>query len=205
MASTAETEHLHRRLRRDRLSLGEFEELARRTARPIAAAEPGVHTFCCAQLHGSVLNETAWTRVSLDLRSLGAGCRDGVKRRGGYFRPQWLPSLACPLPLGTPVTTVASLDEGTPVYLQRVAMQQFYPQGAHRELVEFHSLPLHAPTLEDALAQGPVLAYTVRQLRGVPTLRHPIGFADERFWIPPGRGDLLERFWRELDRPGWEA
>jgi hypothetical protein len=199
MASLEETESLHHALTHDRLTLVEFEAVARSTARPIAAPALGVYTFCCAQIHGSVLNETDRTRVSIDLRTLGAGCLANVKRRGGYFRPQWLPDSPCPLAPGTVATTVASLDEGTPVYLQRVAMQAFYAQGQHRELVEFHGLPFHSPTLADALSRGPVVAYTVRQLKEVPALSHPIGFADERLWITPGQTDLLKRFMKEVD------
>lgn len=199
MASEQETEALHHALKFDRLSLAEFEELARKTARPIEAPEPGVHTFCCGQVHGSVLNETDQTRVSIDLRIIGPGGAAQVKKRGGYFRAQWLERLECPLVPRTPVTTVASLDEGTPVYLQRVAMEMFYPQGSHRELVEFHDLPNHSPTLTDAMAHGPVLAYTVRQLRELPDLRHPIGFADERVWFTPDRIQDLQRLMREVN------
>jgi hypothetical protein len=199
MASEQETEALHHALKFDRLSLAEFEELARNTARPIEDPHPGVHTFCCGQVHGSVLNETDQTRVSIDLRVIGPGGAARVKKRGGYFRAQWLEGLECPLPAGTPVTTVASLDEGTPVYLQRVAMEKFHPQGGHWELVEFHGLPLHCPTLTDAMARGPVLAYTVRQLREVPDLKHPIGFADERVWFTPDRLEDLRRLMREVN------
>ncbi len=199
MASEQETENLHHALKYDRLSLQQFEELSRKTARPIESPAPGVHTFCCGQVHGSVLNETGRTRVSIDLRMIVPGGKARVKKRGGYFRAQWLTGLTCPLPAGTPVTTVASLDEGTPVYLQRVAMDRFYPQGSHWELVEFHGLPLHAPTLTEAMSRGPVLAYTVRQLREVPELTHPIGFADERVWFTPDRVADLARLMREVN------
>jgi hypothetical protein len=196
-----ETEALHRALRQDRLSLSEFEELARRCAAPVDAPTPGVHPFCCARIHGSILNETPDTRVSLDLRVLGKGARAVVKRRGGYFRPQWLREVAesCPLAPGTVVTTVASLDEPTPVYLQRIAMERFYQQGPHPELVEFYGLN-HAPTLAEAMQRGPVLTYTIRQLTEVPKLTHPIGFVDEHIWITPEQVGLLERLMRELGR-----
>ena len=198
MTSEAETEQLHHALRYDRLSLDEFQVLAKETAKPIEDPLPGIHSFCCAQVHGSVLNETDSSRVSLDLRVLGPGSRANVKRRGGYFRPQWLSQFRCPLKPETPVTTVASLDEPTPVYLQRMAMEKFYPQGEHLELVEYHGLPHHSPHLTDALASGPVLAYTVRQLKGVvPQLTHPIGFVDERIWITADNLDELARLIEE--------
>lgn len=199
MASEQETEALHHALKYDRLSLAEFEELSRKTARPIESPEPGVHTFCCGQVHGSVLNETDKTRVSIDLRVLGLGGAARVKKRGGYFRAQWLEKQTCPIPAGTPVTTIASLDEPTPVYLQRVAMERFYPQKGHWELVEFHGLPLHSPTLTEAISRGPVIAYTVRQLREVPDLKHPIGFADEKVWFTPDRLEDLKRLMAEIN------
>jgi hypothetical protein len=198
MADPYQTENIHDSLKQRQLNLEEFEELARGTARPIEAAGPGIFTFCCAQVHGSVLNETDHTRVSIDIRVLGAGRRANVKKVGGYFRPQWLGRRDCPLPAGQPVTTVASLDEATPVYLQRVAMERFYPQGGHRELVEFHGLPYHSPTLVDAMARGPVIAYTVKQLRRAPELLHPVGFVDQRVWFVPGQEEELARLMREV-------
>lgn len=198
LSSREETAELHRSLREDGLSLSEFEEKARRTASPIEDARPGVHSFCCAQVHGSLLNETDSTRVSLDLRSLAPGLGAGVKNVGGYFRPQWLPETPCPYADGRTVTTVASLDFNTPVYLQRLAMQRFYPQSDNRTLVEFHALPMHAPTLEQAMAEGPVIAYSIRQLRRLGRLRYPIGFADERVWFAPGDESLLERLQRTV-------
>jgi hypothetical protein len=196
------TESLHRALREQRLSLKDFEDLARAESSPIESASPGVHSFCCGQIHGAVLNETGSTRMSLDLRMLGGGKNDRVKRRGTYFRPAWLPEVECPLPAGTPVTTVATLDESIPLYLQRMAMERFYPQREHAELVEFYNLPSHSPTLADAMSRGPVLAYTVRQLREVPELSFPIGFVDEQLWIRPDQVKLLERLLKETRQVG---
>lgn len=198
LAPIEKTETLHQDLKQNRLSLAEFEAKARAQAAPIEAAGPGIHSFCCARVHGSVLNETDATRVSLDLRVLKNGGQANVKKRGGYFRPQWLPGGDCPLPPCTPVTTVASLDEPTPVYLQRVAMERFYPQGYHRELVEFHDLPFHHPTLSDAMTKGPVLVYSLRQIKQLPSLTHPLGFADERIWITPDQTGILEQLLSEI-------
>jgi hypothetical protein len=198
LSERTETEILHEKLRQSRLSLEEFERLAIIGATPIEDDGPGVHTFCCAQVHGTKLNQTGTTRVSMDLRFLPRQGRENVKKRGGYFLPAWLEATACPLEKGTPITTVASLDEAAPVYLQRVVMEQFYPQGKHLELVEFFGLPNHAPHLERAMQEGPVLAYTVRQLREVPEITHPIGFADERLWITPQNVDVLKRLIDEL-------
>jgi hypothetical protein len=198
LCDEAETATLHRALREERLSLNEFEELARQTAKPIFAPDPGVETFCCARVHGSVLNQTDSTRVSLDLRMLNTGT-DRVKKRGGYFRPVWLPELDSPLAPGTPITTVATLDDPTPVYLQRIVMEHFYPQAAHAELVEFYDMPYHSPTLTEALSRGPVLAYTIKQLREIPTLTHPIGFANEKIWVTQENIDLLDRLIKETN------
>lgn len=194
-----QTEFLHNALKHERLSLGEFQELARKTAAPIEDASPGIHSFCCGRVHGSILNETESTRISLDLRVLKAGSSQSVKRGVGYFRPRWLldEETGCPLEPGTVVATVASLDESTPVYLQRMAMEKFYPQGAHPELLEFFGLQFHAPTLADAMSRGPVLAYTIRQLRAMPVLNHPVGFVDENVWITRERAGILERLMRE--------
>jgi hypothetical protein len=192
-----QTGYLHTALKENRLSLEEFEGLAREAAQPIYAPSPGIHTFCCARIHGSVLNETDTTRVSIDIRVLRSGCRASVKGRGSYFRPQWLPALKSPLPPHTPVTTVASLDEPTPVYLQRLAMECFYSQGPHKELVEFHNVS-HNPTLMAAMLQGPVIAYTLRQLKEYPILTYPIGFVDENVWFTPENMDLLRRFKEEI-------
>lgn len=192
------TEFLHTTFRENRLSLNDFEIMAREIAHPINAPSPGVHTFCCARIHGSVLNETNTTRVSIDIRALGSGCRASIKKRGSYFRPQWLPALISPLPPATSVTTVASLDEPTPVYLQRLAMERFYPQGSHQELVEFHNVP-HNPTLTAAMSQGPVIAYTLRQLKEWSILIHPIGFVDEGVWFTPEQMDILKRLKEEIE------
>lgn len=198
LSTREETDELHRSLREDGLSLEEFEAKARRTASPVEDSGPGVHQFCCAQVHGSFLNETDSTRVSLDLRSLGPTFGAGVKNVGGYFRPQWLPETPCPYSDGRSITTVASLDVNTPVYLQRLAMQKFYPQSDNRTLVEFHGLPLHAPTLEQAMDEGPVIAYSIRQLRRPVRLSYPIGFVDERVWFLPGDESLIERLQRTV-------
>jgi hypothetical protein len=197
LVEEAQTESLHAQFRTGRLSLAEFERRARESAVPLEVPKPSIHTFCCGRVHGSVLNETEATRVSIDLRVLNEGGRAGVKKRGAYFRPRWLPESVCPLPAGTPVTTVASLDEPAPVYLQRMAMETFYPQGPHRELVEFYGVD-HNPTLADSMLQGPVLAYSVRQLKVWEDLVHPIGFVDERMWFRPDQKDLLARLIREI-------
>lgn len=197
MTSPTRTEILHRALREQNLELEEFQTLAREHAQPLYAPAPAVHSFCCAQIHGSLLNRTQSTRVSIDLRVLPEGAESGVKKRGGYFRALWLDATGCPLVPGTPATTVASLDEATPVYLQRLAMQEFYAQNAHLELVEFHGLN-HAPHLNRSLQKGPVIAYSVRQLRGLPQLSHPIGFVDEGLWFSPGQEAELERLLKEL-------
>jgi hypothetical protein len=199
LVSEDKTEYLHTTFREKRLSLFQFEALARESAAPIQAPTPGVHPFCCGRVHGSVLNETDTTRVSVDLRALGPGRKAAVKKRGGYFRPQWLPEFGCPLPAGVAVTTIASLDEPTPVYLQRMAMEKFYPQGTHKELVEFHGVS-HHPTLSDAMSQGPTIAYTIRQLKMWSDLKHPIGFVDERIWFAPGQEELLRRLIEETSR-----
>ncbi len=197
MASEDQTEFLHNALRENSLSLTEFEDLARKTASPIQASSPGVTSFCCAHVHGSVLNQTNSTRVSIDLRALGPQSRASVKKRGSYFRPQWLPESKSPLSAGASVTTVASLDEPTPVYLQRLAMERFYPQGSHQELVEFYDMP-HNPTLAAAMSQGLVIAYTIRQLKRWSQLVHPIGFVDERIWFSPDQENLLRKFIEEV-------
>jgi hypothetical protein len=197
MVGEDKTEFLHDTFRKNQLSLEEFENMARETAEPIQALSPGVHSFCCARVHGSVLNETDVTRVSIDIRALGKGRRPGVKKRGSYFRPHWLVNSESPLSPGVPVTTVASLDEPTPVYLQRMAMERFYSQGPHQELVEFYNVP-HHPTLTMAMSQGPVIAYTIRQLKEWSGLKHPIGFVDEGVWFLPGQEELLKRFIHEV-------
>ncbi len=174
------TEDLHERLRGG-LSLQEFEALARSKAAPIESATPGLFTFCCSQIHGSVLNTTPATRVSLDFRVLPQGATPNVKKFG-YFKPAWLPPLPCPLAKGTVVTTVASLDLPTPVYFQRHQMQRFHAQEGNRELVEFHNMK-HAPTLEDAMRRGPVIAYSIKQVKRPMQVEHPVGFADEGVWF----------------------
>jgi hypothetical protein len=57
---------------------------------------------------------------------------------------------------------------------------------------------IHNPTLAAAMTQGPVIAYTVRQLKRWTGLIHPIGFVDEKVWFSPGQEDLLRRFMREV-------
>lgn len=195
MANPSKTEMLHDALRGGE-SLAEFEELARFYSEPIKADGPGLYAFCCRDVHGSVPNDTDSTRVSFDIRTIPADVPMGVKRRGGYFKSLWMGEMRCPAHPLDRLTTVASLDLGARVDHQRAVMQAFHPQSGHRELVEFHGLD-HAPTLDDAMANGPVIIYSIRQLKKIPTLLHPLGCADERAWFLPGDDSKLERLWRE--------
>jgi ectoine hydroxylase-related dioxygenase (phytanoyl-CoA dioxygenase family) len=200
IAPSCETDRLHALLT-DGASLSEFQREAMSLAKPIESKGPALFQFCCRDIHGSVPNRTPHTRVSFDVRSLPTGVREGVKRRGSYFRPSWLLAVSKTPDdlLGKSVTTVATLDYGCPVYLQRRVMQEFFPQkGDGRELVEFCGLK-HAPTLDGAIASGPVIAYTARQMKQPPpTLPFPIGFADEKTWIVPGQEKVLARMVAEF-------
>ena len=191
MVSDQKTEELHAQLRAG-MSLGDFNRLAQSMAEPVEASQPGLFTFCCSQIHGSVLNETPFTRVSLDFRMLPKGAKPNVKKNG-YFRPKWLPDFACPLEKGSAVTTVSSLDLPIPVYMQRMHMLKFFPQSDHRELVEFHNMD-HAPTLEDAMLSGAVIAYSISQIKRPVRLLHPIGFADENVWFVPETQWAFDKF-----------
>jgi hypothetical protein len=165
------------------MALDEFNQLAKSKAEPIETDAPGLFTFCCSQIHGSVLNTTPFTRVSMDFRVLPAGAQANVKKNG-YFRPKWLPEFACPVAPGTLVTTIASLDLPVPAHFQRMQMQKFYAQHGHSELVEFHAMQ-HAPTLEFAMQSGPAIAYSITQIKRPTKILHPIGFADENVWFTP--------------------
>lgn len=196
MCDDMHTQRLHALLRNG-ATMEEFESAAAEHAKPVKTETPGIFTFCCAQIHGSLPNTTNRTRVSFDMRTIPASATASVKRKGGYFRPKWLRLSSCPVSSGTHATTVATLDVATPVYLQRQAMKAFYPQSGNRELVEFVGLNRHAPTLEDAASRGPVVAYSIRQVKRPLALTHAVGFADERLWVQPGEGDLLSRLVRE--------
>ncbi len=185
------TGELHERLRAG-MSLDEFNRHSQSLAEPIEAAAPGLFTFCCSQIHGSVLNTTPATRMSLDFRKLPRGVSPSVKKYG-YFKPKWLPDLPCTLPCGTVATTVATLDLPVPVYLQRSLINKFYRQEGQRELVEFHGMN-HAPTLEDAMRRGPVVAYSIKQVKRPMRLEHPIGFADENVWFSRESQWVFDKF-----------
>ena len=146
-----------------------------------------------------IQDETKFTRVSFDIRTIPVGVTEGVKRRGSYFKPKWLKPRECPLDDSVKVTSVATLDTSTPVYLQRKVIEKFAPQKVNRELVEFHNIN-HNPTLLDAMLKGPVIAYTVRQFKSLPEkLSFPIGFADENVWFLPEEKPLLDCFWYECN------
>lgn len=180
-------------------SLDQFQETAKLSATPIQTETPGLFTFCCADVHGSVKNTTDSTRVSFDIRTIPADAPVGVKRRGSYFRNPRIKSRNSSeiemYPGNFP--TVATLDYSTPVYLQRQIMQKFFPFPPLTELVEFHGLNEHAPTLEAKMDGGPVIAYSVRQLRRMRPLKYPIGFGDESMWFSVGDEDKLELFWKQ--------
>lgn len=177
------------------MGLKEFEVMAAEGASPIVADGPGLYTFCCANYHGSIPNTTGSTRVSFDIRTIPASAKAPIKRKGAYFAPRWLRSW--PHPVSDLVTTVASLDLSARVDHQRLTMNSFYPQTQNRELVEFHGLTDTMPTTADAMHRGPVILYSIRQLRGHVTLKYPLGCADERVWFIPGDEMLMERLRRE--------
>jgi len=195
------TKSLHLRLKSG-YSLEKFETAAKQTAVPIVTDKPALFSFCCSQIHGSVLNDTESTRVSFDIRTIPANAPQGVKRRGSYFRKKGLLARTANRPVEmllneVSVPTIASLDVSTPVYLQRQVMQKFYPFPPKTELVEFYGL-LHAPQLEDCMNKGPCIAYTIRQLKKVPEkITHPFGVADESMWFVEGDEKLLYQFWQE--------
>jgi hypothetical protein len=176
------------------MSLDEFDALALSQAAPIETDVPGLFSFCCSQIHGSVQNTTSTTRVSVDFRILPRGAHANVKRNG-YFRPKWLPQLPCPLDQGMLATTVATLDIPVPIHMQRLHMQRFYPQQGQRELVEFHNLT-HSPTLDQARQRGPTIAYSILQVKQPFQVAHPIGFADENVWFTPESQWAFEKLWK---------
>lgn len=179
-------------------TLKQFEAMAQSWADPVVSESPALFSFCCAQVHGSVSNTTNRTRVSFDVRTIPAHAKQGVKNRGGYFAPRWLPIRTVRIPFeDLPVTTVASLDLSARVDHQRLTINSFYPQTQNRELVEFHGLTDTMPTTADAMHRGPVILYSIRQLRGHVTLKYPLGCADERAWFIPGDEMLMERLRRE--------
>lgn len=182
---------LHERLRSGE-SLADFQKWCERVAAPVVTQTPALYSFCCSQVHGSMPNTTGQTRVSFDIRTIPASAKSGSKSKSGYFRPLWLTPGPCPLASGDKATTIASLDLGTRVDHQRQVMDGFWPQSGNRELVEFHGLD-HAPTIADAMGRGPVVLYSVRQLRAMADLVHPVGLADDRCWFVPGQEELLHR------------
>jgi hypothetical protein len=200
IAPSSETSRLHALLTNG-ASLCQFQREAMSLAKAIESNGPALIQFCCRDIHGSIPNMTPNARVSFDIRSLPTGVREGVKRRGTYFRPGWLPAVSKKPPglIGKSVTTVASLDCGCPVYLQQRIMQEFFPQvGDGRELVELFGLK-HAPTLDGAIASDPVIAYTARQMKQpMATLPFAIAFADEKTWIVPGQEQVLARMMAEF-------
>lgn len=184
------TQRLHDILRSG-ATLADFDAACRREAEPVQVDNPGLYTFCCSQIHGSIPNVTGKPRISFDIRSIHRDAACNVKRRGSYF--------------GNPparkrddlATSVATLDFGVPLYLQRRAIADFHA-NVDRELVEFHDLR-HAPTLEHAISVGPVVAYTIRQLKRPVTIEHSIGFADEQSWFDPGEELRLEKCRKEMN------
>lgn len=187
-------DYLHRFLREGG-DYNWFKEMCQNDCFPINTESPGLFTFCCSRIHGSVVNATPHTRISFDIRTIPCDAPVGVKRRGSYFAPRWFKSVKPELT--SPIPTIATLDYATPVYLQRQVMQAFWPYPPLTELVEFHGLTESAPTLEDAMSRGACIAYSIRQLRRMVPLKYPIGFADERMWLGVGDEAKLERLWRE--------